>query len=53
MSDWVPVANVKLVGRSMGLKLSEVIYLRSGAALDETRCYIDLEDYRQEILSNL
>ena len=53
MSDWVPVANVKLVGRSMGINLREVTYLASETSLDGTNCQIDLEDYRQSILSNL
>lgn len=53
MSDWVPVANAKVVGESMGLKLGEVTYMSRGGALNQSNCYIDLEGYRQKILGGL
>jgi hypothetical protein len=53
MSDWVPIANVKVVGESLGLELGTVIYPTKRAEAEESNCSIDLEEYRQEILSNL
>jgi len=53
MSDWVPVANVKVVGESLGLKLGAVTYPTNRVENEDSNCYVDLEEYRQEILSNL
>jgi hypothetical protein len=53
MSDWVPVANVKVVGESLGLKLGAVTYPTNRVEGEDSNCDIDLEEYRQEILSKL
>jgi hypothetical protein len=53
MSDWVPVANVKLVGESLGLKLGAVTYPTNRVETEDSNCNVDLEEYRQEILGNL
>jgi hypothetical protein len=51
MSDWVPVANVKVVGESLGIKLGAVTYPTKRVESEDSNCYVDLEEYRQEILS--